>query len=97
MSANRNHRPRTWVAIAISARVLIITGLATLLSFALGLLLGIIGVALANSAGLAHASMAAAYRRVAFPAAVIGMITALIGMIFMEVREYRRPPLRLAR
>ncbi|HEU5453744.1 MAG TPA: hypothetical protein VFU76_17225 [Terriglobales bacterium] len=95
---NAHHKPpRTWVAVAIGARVLIITVLATLLSFALGLFLGIVGVALANSAGLAHASMAAAYRNVAFPAAVIGMIAALIGMIIMEVREYRRPPLRMAR
>lgn len=96
MSARPN-RSRAWVAFAIGARVLIVTALATLLSFAVGLLLGIIGVALANSAGWAHASMAAAYRRVAFPAAVIGMVTALVGMIILEVREYRRAPLRLAR
>lgn len=96
MSTIRRQPRRTWVAVAIGARVLVITALAALLFFAAGLLLGIIGVALYNSGG-AQISMTAAYRRVAFPAAVIGMVTALIAMIIMEVREYRRTTLRLAR
>lgn len=97
MNYIHKHRSRSWIAVAIGARVLVITGLATLLCFSIGLLLGIIGVAAYNYAG-AHASMAAAYRHVAFPAAVLGMLTALVGMIVMEVRESRRAPLhRLAR
>ena len=98
MSRYGHPRTRSWVVFAIGARITVITVLAALLSFAVGLLLGIVGVALLNSLGGGHTSMAAAYRSVAVPAAVIGTVTALIGMIVLEVRESRRgPAARLAR
>jgi len=88
-SASENpHRPR-WFFIPV--RVLVVTFVLTLLSFALGLLLGIMGTALAAGVRGLHPNMTHAYRHVALPiAASVGAIT-LITMTVVELRHYRRP------
>ena len=74
----------------IPVRVLMVTFVMTLLSFAVSLLLGIGGMVLAASIKHAHANMALAYRFVALP--VAGMVAAivLVSATFMEARHYRQ-------
>ena len=74
----------------IPARVLLVTFLLTLLSFAVSLLLGILGtVILAHVQGL-PLNMTLAYRRVALPVAVAVAFLALISTTVLEVRNYRQ-------
>lgn len=80
-------RPR-WYWIPV--RVVLVTVLSALLSFAIGLLLGILGtVVVARVHGIAP-DMRMAYRYVALPLAVVVAAVALVSMTIMEVRHYRR-------
>ena len=63
-----SRRPR-WFLIPV--RVLLVTFIVTLLSFALSLLLGIGGVLLASWLKGAHPNMTLAYRYVALPVAAV--------------------------
>jgi hypothetical protein len=86
-SESTARRPR-WVLIPV--RVLLVTFVVTLLSFAVSLLLGIGGVLLAAKLRAVHPNMAIAYRYVALPtAAMVGAIV-FVSAGFMEVRHYRR-------
>ena len=74
----------------IPARVLLVTFLLTLLSFAVSLLLGILGtVILAHVHGL-PLNMTLAYRRVALPVASAVAFLAVIATTAMEIRNYRQ-------
>jgi hypothetical protein len=74
----------------IPARILLVTFIVTLLSFAVSLLLGIFGVILAAKVRGAHPNMTLAYRDVALPtAAMVGAIV-LVSATVMEVRHYRQ-------
>lgn len=77
-----------WLLVAL--RVLLATFLLTLLSFAACLLLGIAGLVITAGVRGAHPNMAIAYREIAFPAAVVAAAAALVAVIAMEVRHYRR-------
>ena len=74
----------------IPARVVLVSFLLTLLSFAMSLLLGIVGLAIqARLRGVAT-DMTFAYRHIALPvAAVIGII-ALIGVTITEIKDFRQ-------
>lgn len=73
----------------IPVRVVLVTFVVTLLSFAVSLLLGILGVILAAKIKGAPANMALAYRDVALPiAAMVGTIV-LVSAAVMEIRHYR--------
>ena len=74
----------------IPVRVLLVTFVVTLLSFAVSLLLGIGGVVLAARLRGAHPDLTVAYRHVALPAAGVVAAVVLISAAFMEVRHYRR-------
>ena len=79
----------------IPVRVLLVSFLFTLLSFAVCLLLAILGLMIGG-----RPDMTIAYRQFAFPAAVVGGAIALVGAIVLEVRQHRRKrseryPLRL--
>jgi len=80
-------RPRWYL---IPVRVLLVTFIVTLISFAVSLLLGIGGTVLAAKLRGVHPEMTFAYRHVALPAA--GMVAAIvfISAAFMEVRHYRQ-------
>jgi hypothetical protein len=79
--------PHWW---GVPVRVLLITFLVTLLSFALSLLLGILGtVSLAALRGVAP-NFSIAYRHVAVPVAALVCLVALITSVVVETRQYRQ-------
>src|SRR5258708_22121141 len=84
---NSGGGPR-WYFIPI--RVLLVTIVVSLLSFAISLLLGICAVVLATKLHHIHPDLMIAYRFIAAPAAGIGAAIVLVSATFMEVRHYRR-------
>jgi hypothetical protein len=80
-------RPR-WLYIPI--RVLLVTFLLTLLSFAVSLMLGILGTILVAGLRGLHPNMTNAYRQVAAPIAAVAGAVVLISMVVLEVRRYQR-------
>lgn len=70
-------------------RVLLVTFLLTLLSFAVCLLLGILGLVISALWRGVHPNMAVAYRQFAFPAAAIAAVIALVAAVAIEVRATR--------
>lgn len=71
-------------------RVLLVTFLLTLLSFAVSLLLGIMGVTVGAKLRGTPPNMAIAYRHIAVPAAAMVGAIVLVSAISMEIRHYRR-------
>ena len=69
---------------------MLITFLLTLLSFALSLLLGILGVVIAGRLRGFRPNMTMAYRHIALPAAAVVGVVVLVGASVMEVRRYRQ-------
>src|SRR5216684_3136356 len=81
-------RPPRWYLIPV--RVLLVTFIVTLMSFAVSLLLGIGGTVLAARLHRIPPDMTFAYRHVALPAAAMVAAIVFVSAIFMEVRHYRR-------
>jgi len=75
---------------AIPARILLITFLLTLLSFAVSLLLGILGTVIAARVRGIHPNLTTAYRQIAFPAAAVVGAIALISATVTEIRHHRQ-------
>lgn len=71
----------------IPLRVLLLSFLLALLSFAVCLLLGILGLTIIAAVRGAHPDLALAYRDIAFPAAVVAGLIALVAAIAMEFRN----------
>lgn len=82
-----SHAPR-WYAIPV--RVLLVTFIGTLASFAISLLLAIIGTVIVSQLRGVRPDMTIAYRRIALPAALAAGIVILVCVIVMEVRHYRQ-------
>jgi hypothetical protein len=80
-------KPRWYL---IPVRVLLVTFLLTLLSFALSLLLGILGLAIAAGWRGLNPNMAAAYRHIALPSAAVVGVIVLISASVIEIRHYRQ-------
>jgi uncharacterized BrkB/YihY/UPF0761 family membrane protein len=81
-------RPPRWYTVPV--RVLLVTFICTLLSFAVSLLLAIVGTVLGAALHHVNPDMRIAYRHIALPAAVsIGSIVFVLTMI-MEIRHYRQ-------
>ncbi|MBZ5572468.1 MAG: hypothetical protein LAO09_11395 [Acidobacteriia bacterium] len=74
----------------IPVRVLIVTFLLTLLSFAASLLLGIVAAVIAGWIRGVPPNLTVAYRHVALPTAITVAATGLIAMTIMEIRNYRQ-------
>jgi len=74
----------------VPVRVLLATFVVTLLTFAVSLFLGILGVVLAAWVRGAHPNMTIAYRHVAFPIAGTVAAVVLISASFMEGRHYHQ-------
>ncbi|HKR83801.1 MAG TPA: hypothetical protein VJS37_06465 [Terriglobales bacterium] len=87
MADNSLPKPRWYL---IPVRILIVTFLVTLLSFAVSLLLGIFGVVLAAKIKGVHPNMTLAYRDVALPIAAMVGTVVLISSSVMEIRHYRQ-------
>jgi len=83
-------RPRSPRWFWIPVRVLLVTFLLTLLSFAISLLLGILGIVIGSKLHGVTPNMALAYRVVAIPAAAVVGSVVLISAIVLEVRHYRQ-------
>jgi hypothetical protein len=74
----------------IPVRVLLVTFLLSLLSFAVCLLLGILALVITAAVRGVHPTMTVAYREIALPAAVLGGAVALVVAIVVELRHHRQ-------
>jgi uncharacterized BrkB/YihY/UPF0761 family membrane protein len=81
-------RPPRWYAIPV--RVLLVTFIGTLISFAVSLLFGIIGTVIVSALRHVHPDMTAAYRLIALPTAVIAGSIIFVLALAMEIRHYRQ-------
>jgi len=81
-------RPPRWYAIPV--RVLLLTFIGTLISFAVSLLLGIIGTVAISALRGVHPDMTVAYRQIALPAAVVAAGIIFVLALTMEIRHYRQ-------
>ena len=75
--------------------VLLVTFLLALLSFAVCLFLGIMGLVITAALRGVHPNMTIAYREVALPAALLAGAAALVGVIVAEIRHHRQERMRL--
>ena len=81
-------RPPRWYAIPV--RVLLVTFIGTLISFAVGLLVGIIGTVIISAIRHVHPNMTVAYRNIALPVAVVAGSIIFVLALAMEIRHYRQ-------
>jgi TRAP-type C4-dicarboxylate transport system permease small subunit len=87
MAETSSSGPR-WIG--IPARIFAVTFLLTLLSFAVALLLSIVGAVLYAQMKHVAPDLSFAYRRIAFPFAVtVGGIVLVLSLV-MEIRNYRQ-------
>jgi hypothetical protein len=87
MAENTSTGPR-WVG--IPARVLVMTFLCTALSFAVALLLSIMGTMVYSRVKHVAPNLPFAYRHIAFPCAIAAGAVVLILSVGMEVQNYRQ-------
>ncbi|HKW18682.1 MAG TPA: hypothetical protein VJO35_14340 [Terriglobales bacterium] len=87
-SLNLSHSGPHWYFVPI--RVLLVTFIFTLLSFAVSLLVGIVIVLTAGKIHGTPPDFRLAYRFIAFPAALTVAVTALVSATVVELRHYRR-------
>jgi hypothetical protein len=80
-------RPR-WTGIPV--RVFAMTFLFTLLSFAVALLLSILGTVVYSQVKHVAPNLTFAYRHIAFPFAIAAGVIVLVLSLLMEVRHYRQ-------
>jgi hypothetical protein len=76
--------------IGIPFRVLAVTVLLTLLSFAVALLLSILGTIVYSQAKHVAPNLLFAYRHIAFPFALTAGAIVLVLSLVMEIRNYRQ-------
>jgi hypothetical protein len=82
--------PPSFCWILIPLRVLLVSFLLALLSFAVCLLVGILGVLITAAARGVQPNMTIAYRKIAFPAALLAGGVALVVAVALEVRHARQ-------
>src|ERR1700726_3110527 len=76
--------------IGIPARVFALTFLFTLLSFAVALLLSILGTVVYSQVKHVAPNLTFAYRHIAFPCAIAAGSVVLVLSLGMEIRNYRQ-------
>ncbi|MDQ1389186.1 MAG: hypothetical protein QOF56_2640 [Acidobacteriaceae bacterium] len=81
-------RPARWYAFPV--RVLLVTFIGTLISFAVSLLLGILGTVVMSSLRHVNPNMTVAYRHIALPVALVAGSVIFVLSLTMEVRHYRQ-------
>ena len=81
-------RSPRWYAIPV--RVVLVTFIGTLISFAVSLLLGIVGTVVVSAVRHVNPNMTAAYRQIAVPAAVVAGGIIFVLALAMEIRHYRQ-------
>jgi len=77
-----------WYGSAV--RVLLVTFIGTLLCFALGLLLAILGLMTVSALRGVHPDMRIAYRMIALPGALVAGGIIFVLALMMEIRHYRQ-------
>jgi cyanate permease len=87
-SANPVVRKPRWYFVPV--RVLLVTVIVTLLSFAVSLFLGILGIIIGSWLRGGAPNMAMAYRHIAAPVAIAVGAIVLVSAIVIEVRHYRQ-------
>lgn len=87
MAKTSSEGPR-WIG--VPARAFAITFLFTLLSFAVALLLSIMGAVVYSQMKHVAPNLAFAYRHIAFPFAITVGASVLVVSLGMEIRNYRR-------
>jgi len=88
MPATPSLRTPHWYGIPV--RVLLLTFVGTLMSFAFSLLFAIVGLLLVWKLQGIHPNMAIAYRRFALPGACCGGFMTFVVTLISEVGHYRR-------
>jgi hypothetical protein len=83
-------KPRQPRWYTIPVRVLLVTFIGTLISFAVSLLLGIIGTVVVAALRHVNPNMTIAYRQIALPAAAVAGSIIFVLVLTMEVRHYRQ-------
>lgn len=86
-TSERANQPRWYM---IPARAVCMAFLSTLLSFAVTLLLAIIGLVIVSRLRHTAPDLRVAYRHVALPVAVVAGAVVLVLSLVMEVRHYRQ-------
>ncbi len=76
--------------VLIPLRILLITGLATLLSFAISMFLGILGAILWGALHHTAPKLTSVYRHFAPPIAIVIGLVVLIVASVVEIRQYRQ-------
>jgi len=79
----------------VPLRVLLVTFLLALLSFAICLFLGIMGLVITAALRGVHPNMTIAYREFALPAALLAGAAALVVATVAEIRHHRQERMRL--
>jgi hypothetical protein len=87
MPKSESGRPR-WIG--IPARVFAFTFLLTLLSFAVALLVSILGTIVYSQVGHVAPNLMFAYKHIAFPIALSVGAVVLIVTLVVEIRNYRQ-------
>jgi hypothetical protein len=78
-------RPPSWYSIPV--RVLLVTFIGTLISFAVSLFVGIVIISTLRHM---HPDMTTAYRTIALPATVVTGSIIFVLALAMEIRHYRQ-------
>src|ERR1039458_7524479 len=86
--AKRNSGGPRWAGIPV--RVFAMTFLLTLLSFAVALLLSILGTVVYSQVKHVAPNLTFAYRHIAFPCAITVGAIVLVLLLLMEIRNYRQ-------
>ncbi len=86
--ANKDSSGLRWMA--IPARIFAMTFLFTLLSFAVALLMSILGTVVYSQVKHVAPNMTYAYRHIAFPFAITVGAIVLVLLLLMEIRNYRQ-------
>jgi hypothetical protein len=81
-------RSPRWYAIPV--RVLLMTFIGTLISFAVSLLVGILGIVIVSAVRHVEPNMTVAYRRIALPVAVVAGSIIFVLTLAVEIRHYRQ-------
>ena len=88
MSLDPKARPARWYAIPV--RILLVTFLLTLLTFALCLFASILGTVLAGRVHGSNPDLRMAYRHIALPIALVSGVVVFIVTTVMEIRHFRQ-------
>jgi hypothetical protein len=81
-------RPPRWYAIPV--RILLVTFIGTLISFAVSLFIGILGIIIVSALRHTQPNMTVAYRLIALPTAVVAGGIIFVLALTMEIRHYRQ-------